>query len=212
MPLTINIQHLTLSPACLALIDEIDAFKSNWRMVDGLVPEQMGSLRKVAVIESIGSSTRIEGSKLSDDAVEDFLARLEIQSFASRDEEEVASYAETMNLIFDAWSEITLTENHIKQLHRDVLRHSIKDEHHRGNYKTLPNHVAAFDENGREIGIVFATSSPFDTPQHMTELVTWLNQAQTNKSHHPLILIGIFIVVFWPFIPSKTVMGGYRGF
>ncbi|MCX8505014.1 MAG: Fic family protein [Alphaproteobacteria bacterium] len=203
MPLIINIEHLTLSPTCLALIDEIDAFKSNWRMVDGLVPEQLGSLRKVAVIESIGSSTRIEGSKLSDEAVEDLLARLEIQSFASRDEEEVASYAETMNLIFDSWSEITLTENHIKQLHRDVLRHSIKDEHHRGNYKTLPNHVAAFDENGREIGIVFATSSPFDTPHHMSELVAWLSHAQTNKTHHPLILIGIFIVVFLAIHPFQ---------
>lgn len=203
MPLIINIQHLTLSPKCLELIEEIDQFKNNWRMVDGLVPEQLGSLRKVAGIESVGSSTRIEGSQLSDQAVEDLLARLEIQSFASRDEEEVASYAEAMNLVFEAWSEITLSENHIKQLHRDVLRHSIKDERHRGQYKTLPNHVAAFDEDGREIGIVFATSSPFDTPHHMTELLRWLAQAQTEKTYHPLIVIGIFIVVFLAIHPFQ---------
>jgi hypothetical protein len=44
----------------------------------------------------------------------------------TRDEQEVAGYAETMELVFRSWAEITLTENHIKQLHRDLLRYSEK--------------------------------------------------------------------------------------
>jgi hypothetical protein len=39
--------------------------------------------------------------------------------------------------------EMRLTENHIRQLHQTVLRHSDKDERHRGSYKTLPNNVVA---------------------------------------------------------------------
>ena len=126
--------------------------------------------RKVATIESIGSSTRIEGSKLSDREVEKLLANLEIKSFHTRDEQEVAGYAETMELIFQSWDAITLTENHVKQLHRDLLKYSEKDAHHRGEYKTQPNSVAAFDETGKQIAIVFETAAPFDTPRLMAEV------------------------------------------
>jgi hypothetical protein len=70
-----------------------------------------------------------------------------------------------MDLVFQSWDEITITENHIKQLHRDLLVHSEKDERHRGGYKTGPNNVVAFDQNGKQIGIVFETATPFDTPR-----------------------------------------------
>jgi len=92
----------------------------------------------VATIESIGSSTRIEGSKLSDREVVALLSDLAIKSFDTRDEQEVAGYAETMALIFRSWEVITLTENHVKQMHRDLLKYSEKDAHHRGKYKTQP--------------------------------------------------------------------------
>ena len=102
----------------LPVIAEIDEFKGAWRALGTLEPERLSALRRVATIESIGSSTRIEGSKLSDREVEKLLANLEIKSFHTRDEQEVAGYAETMELIFQSWDEITLTENHVKQLHR----------------------------------------------------------------------------------------------
>jgi Fic family protein len=109
-------------------------------------------LARVATIESIGSSTRIEGSKLSDREVEQLLSNLEIKSFATRDEQEVAGYAELMELVFSSWQDIPFTENHIKQLHQILLRHSEKDTWHRGNYKTNSNSVAAFDETARRSG------------------------------------------------------------
>ena len=145
--LGIMIQPATLkiTPEILGFIAELDEFKGAWRSLGTLAPERLSALRKVATIESIGSSTRIEGSKLSDREVEKLLANLEIKSFHSRDEQEVAGYAETMELIFQSWDEITLTENHVKQLHRDLLKYGEKDAHHRGEYKTQPNSVVAFD-------------------------------------------------------------------
>ena len=88
----------------------------------------------------------------------------------------MAGYAETMELIFQSWDEIALTENHVKQLHRDLLQYSEKDAHHRGEYKTQPNSVAAFDETGKQIAIVFETAAPFDTPRLMTEVVNWARE------------------------------------
>ncbi|NCA73158.1 MAG: Fic family protein, partial [Sphingobacteriia bacterium] len=95
-----------------------------------------------------------------------------------------------------------VTENHIKQLHRDLLRFSDKDERHRGAYKTASNSVAAFDAEGNQVGVVFETASPFETPRRMAELVDWLDQAQQGELH-PLIAIGIFVVVFLEIHPFQ---------
>lgn len=201
--MTFKTDTLRITPAVLALIAEIDEFKGAWRALGTLAPERLLALRRVATIESIGSSTRIEGSKLSDREVERLLTTLEIKSFASRDEQEVAGYAEAMELVFRSWDDIVITENHIKQLHRDLLVHSEKDERHRGNYKTGPNNVVAFDESGQQIGIVFETATPFDTPRLMTELVTWFAEATEEKRLHPLLVITIFTVVFLAIHPFQ---------
>lgn len=194
---------LQITPELLTLIAALDEFKGAWRALGTLAPERLGALRRVATIESIGSSTRIEGSKLSDRDVERLLANLEIKKFDTRDEQEVAGYAEVMETIFSSWQHIPITENHLKQLHRDLLKHSEKDERHRGEYKSLPNSVAAFDESGRQIGIVFETATPFDTPRLMAELVTWLNEARELRRLHPLLIVAIFVVVFLEIHPFQ---------
>lgn len=192
-----------ITPEVLSLIAGIDEFKGAWRALGTLAPDRLSALRRVATIESIGSSTRIEGSKLSDREVERLLSNLQIKSFTTRDEQEVAGYAEVMELAFSSWQDITLTENHIKQLHRDLLAYSEKDAWHRGNYKTSSNSVVAFDEGGKELGVVFETATPFHTPRLMTELVTWFNEERTNGRLHPLLLIGLWVVVFLEIHPFQ---------
>jgi len=187
----------------LASLSEIDEFKGAWRLLGTLAPERLNALRRVATIESIGSSTRIEGSKLTDREVEHLLSKLEIKKFDSRDEQEVAGYAEVMETVFHNFTDIPITENHLKQLHRDLLRYSEKDERHRGEYKTLSNNVGAFDETGKMIGIVFETATPFDTPRRMTELVAWLKEARELRRIHPLLIVAVFTVTFLEIHPFQ---------
>ena len=168
-----------------------------------LAPERLSALRRVATIESIGSSTRIEGSKLTDREVDKLLSNLAIQSFETRDEQEVAGYAELMDLVYSSWRDIPFNENHVKQLHQILLRHSEKDSRHRGHFKTNSNSVAAFDEDGVQIGIVFETASPFDTPRLMGELLTWVNDERDKALLHPLLIIAIFVVVFLEIHPFQ---------
>ena len=196
-----NTIHIT--PDLLNIIARIDEFKGAWRALGTLAPDRLSALLRVATIESIGSSTRIEGSKLSDRGVEQLLSNLEIKSFATRDEQEVAGYAELMDLVFSSWQNIPFTENHIKQLHQILLRYSEKDTWHRGNYKTNSNSVAAFGENGVQIGIVFQTASPFDTPRLMTELIAWVNEEREAGRLHPLLIIALCIVVFLEIHPFQ---------
>jgi len=199
----IRADTIQITPEILGLIAKINEFKGAWRALGTLAPDRLSALRRVATIESIGSSTRIEGSKLSDREVERLLSNLQIRTFTTRDEQEVAGYAEVMDLVFSSWQDITLTENHIKQLHRDLLVYSEKDSRHRGNYKTASNSVAAFDENGAQIGVVFETATPFDTPRLMTELVTWMQEERGSERLHPLLLIGLWVVVFLEIHPFQ---------
>jgi len=198
-----NLNTLQITEDILSLIAELDEFKGAWRALGTLAPERLTALRQVATIESIGSSTRIEGARLTDREVEQLLSNLYIQTFETRDEQEVAGYAAVMNTIFESWKDIPLSENHIKQFHRDLLQYSDKDVRHRGEYKKLDNHVEAFDEAGNSLGIIFQTDTPFDTPRLMADLVAWTDQALEEKKHHSLIVIGVFIVSFLAIHPFQ---------
>jgi len=192
-----------ITPAVLSFIAEIDEFKGAWRALGQIEPERLSLLRRVATIESVGSSTRIEGARLSDREVERLLSGLDTRSFTTRDEQEVAGYAEVMETVFAQPNAITITENHIQQLHRDLLAYADKDERHRGRYKTLPNHVEAFDPDGKSLGVVFGTATPFETPQSMRALVAWTGDREREGDLHPLLVIAVFIVVFLEIHPFQ---------
>ena len=194
---------LQITSEILDAIADLDDFKGTWRVLGNQQPERLSALRRVATIESIGSSTRIEGSRLSDQEVEALLANLSIQSFATRDAQEVAGYAEAMELVFQSWEEIPLSENYIRQLHRDLLRHSEKDERHRGEYKTQSNSVAAFDDAGRQIAVIFETATPFATPGLMAEAIDWARDLLQTRQLHPLLVIAMFIAVFLEIHPFQ---------
>jgi Fic family protein len=198
-----NTATVRITPEILSLIAEIDEFKGAWRAIGRIAPERLSGLRRVATIESVGSSTRIEGARLTDREVEKLLANIRLGSFTTRDEQEVAGYAEVMETIFSAYEAISVTENHIRQLHRDLLAHSTKDERHRGAYKTLSNNVEAFNEQGESLGVVFETASPFDTPRRMEELIVWLDEQGREKPLHPLLVVAIFVVVFLEIHPFQ---------
>lgn len=203
----VHAQSLQITNEILKHITEIDEFKGAWRALGNLAPEQLNSLKRVATIESIGSSTRIEGSKLSDKEVEVLLGNLEIKNFTTRDQQEVAGYADVMNIIFDSYKHIPLTENYIQQLHDELLQYSEKDTWHRGKYKTSTNHVEAFDADGNSVGVVFETATPFETPIRMQELVDWANGVMANKSLHPILMISLFVVEFLAIHPFQDENG-----
>lgn len=201
--MVMNTASLKIIPEMLRLIADIDEFKGTWRAMAALAPERLAVLQRVAMIESIGSSTRIEGAKLSDREVEVLLGRLEHTAFVSRDEQEVAGYAEVMDTLFANHAAIPLTENHVKQLHAMLLRHASKDQRHRGEYKKLPNHVEAFGPAGESLGVIFATASPFETPLRMQELLVWTRESLSDGSLHPLVVIGMFVVAFLAIHPFQ---------
>lgn len=199
----INDESIKISNQMLSIISELDEFKGSWKLLGQLSPERLKTLKKIATIESVGSSNRIEGNKLNDKQVEELLSNIKKQSFATRDEQEVAGYAKLMDTIFEDWEVIPFSENYIKQLHKILLQFSSKDERHKGSYKKISNAVAAYSPEGKELGIVFETATPFETPLKMEKLVNWTRKNLDDRYFHPLIVIGIFIVNFLAIHPFE---------
>ncbi len=194
---------LEISASMLKLIAEIDEFRGGWKAARSPAPDRLASLRRVATVESVGSSTRIEGARLGDREVEALLGNLDLSSLQTRDEQEVAGYAEVMDSLFDSRGQMPLTENLIKKLHRDLLIHDFTDTRQRGHCKAHNNHVEAFDGTGRRLEVVSRTATPFETPLRMGELIAWF-EAETRKDElHPLLIAAVFIVVFLAIHPFQ---------
>ncbi|MGI6374162.1 MAG: Fic family protein [Patescibacteria group bacterium] len=180
----------------LELIDKIDLLKSNWVNGAKLDQQTLSNLKKSILITSTSASTRIEGSQLSDDDVKRLMRGLSLQKFKDRDKQEVRGYFDLLTNVFESYKSIPFAESTIKFFHRELLKYSKKDELHRGEYKKEENKVAMVSPTGEPIEILFDTTAPWLTPKEMQELVEWTQTAFLEKSAHPLIIIGNFIVEF----------------
>ncbi len=178
------------------LIDKIDLLKSKWVNGAKLDQQTLGNLKKSILITSTGASTRIEGSQLSDEDVERLMRGLSIQKFKDRDKQEARGYFDLLTNVFESYKSIPFAENTIKFFHRELLKYSEKDKLHRGEYKKDENKVAMVSPTGKPIEILFDTTAPWLTPKEMQELVEWTQIAFLEKSAHPLIIIGNFLVEF----------------
>ncbi|MFT3902290.1 MAG: Fic family protein [Niabella sp.] len=186
----------------LQLIGHIDGFKGKWNITEKQENRYLKELRRIATIESIGSSTRIEGATLTDQEVRELLKDIKITKLKTRDEQEVIGYYEVLELIYDNYADINLSESYIKQLHQMLLKYSNKDERHRGTYKFLSNKVVATYPTGEQ-RTIFATTEPALVAGEMQELVEWTNEQLEQKNIHQLIVIGSFIYDFLSIHPFQ---------
>lgn len=184
-------------------IAQIEQLKGQWIAGSNLSPQFLGRLKRSILITSTGASTRIEGSKLADEDVEKLMQGISIQKFADRDIAEVKGYFELLQNVFEAWEDISFSENTIKHFHQELLKYVDKDKFHKGKYKSKENRVEMVDGNGRRIGVVFDTTPAYLTPKQMQELLEWTQNALESKKYHPLLIIGNFLVEFLSIHPFE---------
>jgi len=180
----------------------IDSFKGKWKGLDVKESSLLRELKQIATVASIGSSTRIEGSKLSNKEVEKLLSNLSMSQLKERDEQEVFGYYEVLELILDSYENIKLTINNIHHLHKVLLKASSKDEYHRGNYKRTTNKVVAQYPNGSE-KVIFNTTEPNKVEAEMELLIDWTNKNLESEEYHPLIVIATFTYEFLSIHPYQ---------
>ncbi len=183
-------------------ISRIDQFKGVWTNLDQEENRYLRELRKIATIQSIGSSTRIEGSSLTDAEISSLIKNLKISKLQSRDEQEVIGYYDTLETILSNHADINLTLSNIHGLHNLLLKHSIKDDRHKGKYKEMPNQVVAAYPDGTT-RVIFRTTEPYLVQKEMADLVDWTNDSIAKQEIHPLIVIASFVYEFLSIHPYQ---------
>lgn len=179
-----------------SIVAKIDGLQGQWIAGAKLDPQILSRLKKSVLITSTGASTRIEGSKLSDEEIEKMMRGISIQKFTNRDGQEVKGYYELLENVFNSWKSINFSENAIKHFHNELLKYVDKDKKHKGNYKKKENKVHMVDEAGKSLGILFDTTSAYLTSKEMQELVEWTQESLKDKKIHPLLITGNFLVEF----------------
>jgi len=177
----------------ISIISKIDRFDAEWISIEKKEGQSLKQLKAIATVRSVGASTRIEGSKMSNEEVDVLLSNLTIDKLEDRDSQEVAGYFEVLDLISESYDGIDITENSLKNLHNRLLRYSAKDDWHKGNYKQLSNSVEATFPDG-STQVIFETATPgIETEDAMRALIEWyVNDRET----HPLVKTAIFCYEF----------------
>ena len=199
--------RLSLKPEVVeevySLISKIDTVKNSFAITGKILPQTISRLTASVIVTSTGASNRIEGNKLSDSQVEKLYKNLHIKKFKTRDEQEVAGYIECLELVFENFNEIKISESWILGLHDQMLQYSEKDLRHKGQYKFGSNRVEAKDNKGNLIGIIFDPTPPHLVKKEMQELISWFKEANKEKSKHPLILIANLVFEYLAIHPFQ---------
>ncbi len=200
---TLNTKFQHIPSEILSEIARIDELKGRWSGGAQLNPVILGRLKQSVLITSTGASTRIEGSRLSDEDIEKMMRGISIEKFADRDKQEVQGYFELLQNIFESWQSLSFNENTIKHFHKELLKYTDKDVLHRGEYKKKENKVHMVSAAGESLGILFDTTPAWQTPLAMRELIEWTQDELKQKKHHPLLVIGGFVVLFLSIHPFE---------
>lgn len=181
-------------------ISQIDRFDASWAVIEKREGQSLKQLKAIATVRSVGASTRIEGSRMTDDEVGVLIKNLEVSRLEERDQQEVAGYFKTLDIISASFRDIDITDGNIKNLHKILLGYSTKDEWHRGNYKQHSNVVEAKNADGSKY-VIFQTTEPgLATEEAMQKLVEWY---KSDKKTHPLIKSAIFVYNFLSIHPFQ---------
>jgi Fic family protein len=190
---TLHTLKLSIDWKLISILSQIDRFDGEWTTIEKKEGRSLKQLKSVATVRSVGASTRIEGSKMSDQEVDVLLKDLKIEKLADRDSQEVAGYFDVLDSISESYENISISEKSIKNLHNQLLKYSDKDARHKGDYKQASNSVEATLPDGTK-QIIFQTAPPgIETKEAMRSLINWYN---TDNVTHPLVKSSIFCYEF----------------
>ncbi len=166
---------------------QLDRFDAQWNTIEKREGQSLKQLKSIATVRSVGASTRIEGSRMTNEEVEVLLNNLKMSKLEERDQQEVAGYFEVLDLLGESYEDISVSIGDIKNLHNVLMKYSTKDAWHKGDFKQVSNSVEAQLPDGTR-QIIFRTTEPgFPTDEAMRSLVDWYNNEDCGRSWYPCI-------------------------
>lgn len=183
-------------------LSSIDRFGGSWSLIEKREGRQtLKQLKSIATVASVGASTRIEGSKMTNDEVKALIFdNIKIEKLVERDQQEVIGYFSALDIISESYRDIEITESSLMNLHNILMKYNEKDQWHKGKYKQLSNSVEATNPDGTKT-IIFNTTAPgFPTEDAMRALIDWYNADNTTPS---IIKSAVFVYDFLSIHPFQ---------
>ena len=180
-----------ITPEIVKIITKIHECKGREALFMEANIDELKSLLELAMIQSTGSSNKIEGIYTSDKRLREIVnKKTEPQN---RSEQEIAGYREVLTTIHESYEYIAPNPNNILQLHRDLYSYSTGLSG--GNYKNSGNIISEIGLGGEEI-VRFIPVAAFQTKEAMEQLCKQFQEAWELNYIDKLLLIPMFILDF----------------
>lgn len=165
-----------------------------------LSKDWVSKMQARALILEAHHTTHIEGTHLSLDQSERLISGEKMQGVDSEDVKELLNYKKAFDFVADyVFSQGTITEGLIREIHRRLVEGVRGDAAQPGQYRTIQNYVA----NSKTKEIIYTPPAPFDVPVLMAELTDWL---QNERTIPPVLAAGIAqfqLVHIHPFVDGN---------
>lgn len=182
--------RLVLSSATVQTIRQIGEHKGRQDLFRLQAPEKLENLRQVALIQSVESSSRIEGVTAAPGRLEALVN--EKTTPRDRSEGEIAGYRDALATIHASARDIPFTDGVVLQLHRDLMKYGTQPG---GVWKATQNEIEEQRPNGTRF-IRFRPVAPHLTADAMARLHEAFAAELKAGRHEPLILIPLYVLDF----------------
>lgn len=180
-----------LTPEITRLLSAIHEHKGKQELLLSAKKDSLAVLGRIARIQSVESSNRIEGIFTSERRVRELASGKTTPE--SRDEEEIAGYRDALALIHESHDYIDITPNNILQLHAIIYKHTASSMG--GHYKIGDNAIVEIGADGRQVER-FRPIPAVATPDAMDSLCDAYRDALGAGTYDPLLLTCMFVLDF----------------
>ena len=183
-----RIQSLSWDMDMLSLIAGIYRANGKEEVLLSQSPTVLESLVGLAKVQSTEASNAIEGIVTTSTRLRQLVA--DKTTPRNRDEQEIMGYRDALNIIHDSYDSITLSRNHILQLHKILYQYQFNARG--GQLKSVQNYISATYPDGRT-EVLFTPLAPYETTEALDQICTEYNRVVGNGEVEPLLAIPIFI-------------------
>ncbi len=151
-------------------------------------PEELEKLVEIAKVQSTEASNAIEGIVTTNTRIRQLVEEKTMPK--NRDEQAIAGYRDVLNMIYESFDVIPITQNYILQLHKILYSHM--NNPMAGRTKNVQNYISATHSDGH-VEILFTPLPPYETPEALDRICAEYNRVTGNMEIEPLIAIPVFI-------------------
>ena len=183
-----RIQSLSWDMDILSLIAGIYRANGKEEILLSQSPAILDSLVELAKVQSTEASNAIEGIVTTSTRLRQLVA--DKTTPRNRDEQEIMGYRDALNVIHESYDSISLSRNHILQLHKILYNYQFNTRG--GQLKSVQNYISATYPDGRT-EVLFTPLVPYETAEALDQICAEYNRVVGNGGVEPLLAIPIFI-------------------